>query len=139
MAYVERGAVTAETRRLNTQAFERFAVPAQDFSAVVVPVGEDPAFDVNAIDQMVVPIRSVGVPVDEGGIAVLAQEVVGRGGVEIHQLGLCELVALGGFALLAKRGGDRFPFGERFGEKARLPGRCAHLGAKGEVGRVVGA
>jgi hypothetical protein len=62
---------------------QRLAVPDQAFAAVFVPVGEHPALDVDAVDDVVVRGRLVGVAVNEGGVAVVAQEIVGRSRLQV--------------------------------------------------------
>ena len=95
----------------------------------------------DAVDEVVVLGGEVGVAVDEGGVAVRAQEVVGSAGVEVHQVTLRRVGfgLFGVFALLAQRGGDGFAFGEWFGEEDVAPRWIAHLRAESLVVSVVGA
>ena len=96
-----------------------------------------PALDVNAIDHVIVSCRTVRVAVDERGVAICAQEVVGRSGIDVHQES--GLATLGRFALLAQRKDHLLTFGQRLGEKGRLPIRLANERAKRLVLAVIGA
>ena len=48
-----------------------------------MPVGQYPTFDMNAIDDVVVRRRLVCMAVDEGDVAMVAQEIVGGGGLQV--------------------------------------------------------
>jgi len=79
-----------------------------------VPVSQHPAFYVNAIDDVIVRSGLVGVTVDEGGVAMLTQKIIGRSSLQVG-VGIV-LVALTGFADFAHVCGDSAPFGKRLGE-----------------------
>ena len=51
-------------------SFKPLAIPAQAFPSILLPVGHHPAFDMDAVDEVVVLGGEVGVAVDEGGVAV---------------------------------------------------------------------
>ena len=72
----------------NGLAEEAIAIPAEVLATVLVPVRENPSLDVDSVDLMVVGCRVVRMPMNEGGVAMIAQEVVGRSGVEVHQMGM---------------------------------------------------
>jgi hypothetical protein len=113
------------------------AVPDQVFAAVLVPVGEHPALDMDAIDDVVVRGWLVGVAMDEGGVAVIAQEVVGGGRLQVGRTD-CPC------ALLAANAAPTHPAAEaaqetRPGEHFLLPGRAAHTARGKLVGGIVEA
>ena len=118
-------------------AAQGLAIPDQAFAAIFVPVGEDPALDVNAVDDMVVLGWLVCVAVNEGRVTVLTQKVIGRRGLQVG-VGIF-LAALAGFADFAHVGSDGATFGERFGQQGRLPFRIAYLGTEGNIGSIVKA
>ena len=79
------------------------SIPAQAFPSILLPISRHPALDTYAINEVVVFGGEVGVAVNEAGVAVGAQEVVGGAGVEVHQvaLGWVGFGLFGVFALLA--------------------------------------
>ena len=64
-------------------ALQRLAIPDQAFAAVLVPVGEHPALDVDAVDHMVMRCCPVGVAVNEGRVTVVTDEIVGGGRLQV--------------------------------------------------------
>lgn len=105
-----------------------------------MPVGEHPAFDGDAVNQVVVARRAVRMAMYKGGISVLAQEIIRVACVEVHEIGgaLC-LLSFGDFALLAKRSSNRLAFDEWFCQKSVTPEWISHLGTETLVLSVVRA
>ena len=72
-----RVAAKKNTVLAQSNPFKPLAIPAKAFPSIFLPVGKYPAFDMDAVDEVVVLGGEVGVAVDEGGVTVGAQEVVG--------------------------------------------------------------
>lgn len=91
----------------------------------------------NAIDDVIMCSGLVGVTVDEGGVAMFAQEIIGccclKVGVGIF------IVTLTGFADFPHVRCDGASFGKWFGEQRGLPGWIANLVAKCHIRGIIKA
>ena len=115
---------------------QRCAVPGEILAAIFMPVSQYPAFDVNAVDNVLMCCRLMRMAMNEGGVAVGAQEIVGIARIEIHQVGRFTLFV--GFALRADMRRDGPALGQRFCQKTLLPLRVAYLATEILIFLVVG-
>ena len=116
---------------------ELLTVPRQIFAMVFAPVGQCPAFHAQAVDPVRMPARTMRVTVDQGGVAVSAEKIVGGRRVEVwvrHGS-----FTFGGFALPAHGRNGRPAFAERSAEKIVAPGRRAHARTKRLIVNIAGA
>ena len=89
---------------------------------------------------MIMPGGLVSMSVNERGVTVCAQEVVGCRWVKVHQvLGLSVFFTFRIFALLTQCGRYRFALLKRFGEEGCTPFRTTHLGPESLIVHVISA
>lgn len=90
----------------------------------------------DAVDEVVVLGGEVGVAVDEGGVGVVAEEIVGGGR---RQVFINRIQALAAGAAPAQVASEHHPQPARLGPHFGQPDGVAHLGAVGLVAGVVEA